>query len=318
MDTTRRGCLKTALAVSLAPPAWPEPEPAGPADSSFDPWVEVHPENLRNNVREMSRRAGSRPILAVIKNNGYGLGVENVGRVFEPMVEVAGFAVVKLDEAVRLRESGIKKPVLLMGPFDEKNLEDVVAKNILPMVYTPIGPSLDRVSRKFQKPVQLHICVDTGLGREGVPYRVAGALIKDLAGRKSTQIVGTMMTFAEDPEFDGEQLRRFQGLCGSLEPRDCVWAGSTLLPASPSFSIPMRFSIWCDPGWLCSAFTRRPSFAISIFWTCGRVLRCERAWHISSSFLRTRARDTSGFIGEAGHVGGDAAGGARRWSAAQR
>jgi alanine racemase len=217
MDTTRRGCLKTALAVSLARPAWPEPEPAGPADSSFDPWVEVHPENLRHNVREVSRRAGSRPILAVIKNNGYGLGVVNVGRVFEPMVEVAGFAVVKLDEAVRLRESGIKKPVLLMGPFDEKNLEDVVAKNILPMVYTPIGPSLDRVSRKFQKPVRLHICVDTGLGREGVPYRVADALIKDLAGRKSIQMVGTMMTFAEDPEFDGEQLRRFQRLCGSLE-----------------------------------------------------------------------------------------------------
>src|SRR5579864_14785 len=150
MDTTRRGCLQTALALSLARPASPEPQPAEPSDSSFDPWVEVHPENLRHNVQEVSRRAGARPILAVIKNNGYGLGVANVARVFEPMAEVAGFAVVKLDEAVRLRESGIKKPVLLMGPFDEKNLEDVVARNILPMVYTPIGPALDRVAKKFQ------------------------------------------------------------------------------------------------------------------------------------------------------------------------
>jgi len=74
MDTTRRGCLRTALALSLARPASPAPEPAEPRDSSFDPWVEVHPENLRHNVREVSRRAGARPILAVIKNNGYGLG----------------------------------------------------------------------------------------------------------------------------------------------------------------------------------------------------------------------------------------------------
>jgi hypothetical protein len=80
MDTTRRGCLRTALALSLARPASPAPEPAEPRDSSFDPWVEVHPENLRHNVREVSRRAGARPILAVIKNNGYGLGVANVGR----------------------------------------------------------------------------------------------------------------------------------------------------------------------------------------------------------------------------------------------
>jgi alanine racemase len=217
MDTTRRRCLQTALALSVARPALPGSEPAEPTDSSFDPWVEVHPENLRHNVREVSRRAGGRPILAVIKNNGYGLGVANVGRIFDPMTEVAGFAVVKLDEAIRLREGGIKKPVLLMGPFDEKNLEDAAAKNILPMVYTPIGPVLDRVAKKLQRPVELHVCVDTGLGREGVPYREAGALIKDLGGRKSAQIAGTMMTFAEDPEFDGEQLRRFNALCGSLE-----------------------------------------------------------------------------------------------------
>ena len=104
-----------------------------------------------------------------------------------------------------------------MGPFDEKALEDAVVKNILPMVYTSIGPALDRVAKKLQRPVGMHVCVDTGLGREGVPYRAAGALIKDLASRKSVQIAGTMMTFAEDPAFDGEQLHRFNTLCSSLE-----------------------------------------------------------------------------------------------------
>ena len=97
-------------------------------DSSFDPWVEIHRENLRHNVQEISRRAASRPILAVIKNNGYGMGVTNVAQLIEPQREIYGFAVVKLHEAISLRDAGIRKPILLLGPFDEQNLADAVAR----------------------------------------------------------------------------------------------------------------------------------------------------------------------------------------------
>jgi alanine racemase len=220
MRATRRQCLETAFALSLAGKAAadsPRATSNGPADSSSDPWIEIHVENLRHNVQQVGRRAGGRPILAVIKNNGYGLGVENVARVFGPLPEVAGCAVVKLDEAVRVSEAGFKKPILLMGPFDEKDVANIAAKNILPMVYTPIGPVFDRVASRLQRPVAVHVCVDTGLGREGVPYREAPTLIRDLAARKSVQIAGTMMTFAEDKDFDGEQLRRFEALAGPLE-----------------------------------------------------------------------------------------------------
>jgi alanine racemase len=186
-------------------------------DSSFDPWVEIHRENLRHNVQEIARRAGARPILAVIKNNGYGMGMTNVAQLLEPQSEIFGFAVVKFHEAMSLRDSGIRKPVLLMGPFDEKNLGDAAARDIMPMVYTPMGPALDKVATKLQKPIALHICVDTGIGRVGVPYYQAAPLIHDLASRKSAQIHGTMMTFAEDMEFDKEQLQRFQETCGALE-----------------------------------------------------------------------------------------------------
>jgi alanine racemase len=59
--------------------------------------------------------------------------------------------------------------------------------------------------------------VDTGIGRVGVPYKQAPALIRDLAQRKSAKIEGTMMTFTEDSKFDVEQLKRFSALCASLE-----------------------------------------------------------------------------------------------------
>ncbi len=219
MKLTRRNVLKSGPA--LAALSWTTPSWAAPATSekysSFDPWVEVHEANVRHNVSEISRRVSGRPIMAVIKNNGYGAGIVNIARILEPLSEVAGLAVVKLAEAMILRDGGIRKPILLMGPFDEKNLEDAVARDITPMIYLPLGDALDRIAAKHQKKIPIHVCVDTGIGRVGVPYFEAEALIRDLAGRPAIEVEGTMMTFTEDPEFDKEQLRRFDALCATLE-----------------------------------------------------------------------------------------------------
>src|SRR5262245_7758157 len=217
MKSSRRRFLKTGLALPALALTSSAATMQTKTDSSFDPWIEIHAGNLRHNVREIHRRVQSRPILAVIKNNGYGTGVANAARLLQPSTAIAGFAVVKLHEAITLRDAGIRKPILLMGPFDEKDLEEAVRRKITPMVYTPAGPALDRVTRKLQAAVPLHICVDTGIGRVGVPHTQAANLIRDLARRKSVRIQGVMMTFAEDPEFDKEQLNRFNSLCASLE-----------------------------------------------------------------------------------------------------
>src|SRR5260370_10378644 len=149
MKPSRRSFLEAGLALPAVLGSSPSLLVEGPTseaapskDSSFDPWVEIHGENLRHNVQEISRRAASRPILAVIKNNGYGMGIANVAQLLEPQPEIFGFAVVKLDEAMSLRDAGIRKPILLLGPFDEQNLQDAVARAIMPMVYTPLGPAL--------------------------------------------------------------------------------------------------------------------------------------------------------------------------------
>lgn len=186
-------------------------------DSSFDPWIEIDASALHRNVAAIRQRVGGRPIMAVIKNNGYGAGVVNVARVLEPLDAIAGFAVVKLHEAVTLRDAGVSKPILLLGPFATTELAEIVAHRVMPMVYTPIGDALDRVAARYGRPVALHICVDTGIGRVGVPFRQASSLITDLGSRRSVSIVGTMMTFTEDPEFDPEQLRRFNALSDQLE-----------------------------------------------------------------------------------------------------
>jgi alanine racemase len=152
----------------------------------------------------------------VIKNNGYGLGVVAAARAIEREPAIAGFAVVKLHEAATLRGAGVRKPILCMGPLGESDLEDAVAQGIQPMAYTLVGPLLERIAARRGRPVSIHVCVDTGIGRVGVPHREAAPLLRDLARRRGVKIDGTMMTFTEDAEFDREQLRRFEELCGGL------------------------------------------------------------------------------------------------------
>jgi alanine racemase len=217
MPFPRRSFLRSGASVLLPGAALAAAAPTSAVrDSSFDPWIEVNPANLRHNVAQVAARVTPRPIMAVIKNNGYGLGVANVGRILDPVSAVHGFAVVKLAEALALREAGVRKPILLMGPFDEAALDEAVARDITPMVYTPIGDLLERVAKRHGRTLSLHVCVDTGIGRVGVPHETAASLIRDLALRRSLRIEGVMMTFAEDPEFDREQLSRFETLCRSL------------------------------------------------------------------------------------------------------
>jgi alanine racemase len=184
--------------------------------SSFDPWVEVHAAHLRANATSVHQRV-KRPILAVIKNNGYGVGVSNVARILEPLGAIYGFAVVKLHEAHALRDAGIRKPILLMGPFDATEVADAVRRDIGLMVYTPIVDALDRAAAAIGKPVTVHVCVDTGLGRVGIPHRQAAEFIRTIARSKGVRVAGTMMTFTEDQDFDREQLRRFSTLHDALE-----------------------------------------------------------------------------------------------------
>jgi len=255
MKSSRRSFLKTGLALPVVLKTAPAlavtssvSESPDSKDSSFDPWVEIHKENLRHNVQEISRRVAARPILAVIKNNGYGMGVTNIASLLEPQPEIFGFAVVKFHEAMSLRDAGLRKPVLLLGPFDEKNLEDAVARNIMPMIYTPLGPALDKIATRMQKPIPLHLCIDTGIGRVGVPYHQAAPLVRDLAARKSVQVQGAMMTFTEDPEFDKEQLRRFTETCAAFEKEGIALGKKHAASSFSLFQHPDSFLDMVRPG----------------------------------------------------------------------
>jgi alanine racemase len=214
----RRSFMLSAAAAVVAPVAAlrSAARSAQPRDSSFDPWIEVHAAHFAQNAAEVARANGGVPIMAVIKNNGYGLGLVPAARALAAAPQVAALAVVKLQEAMALRDAGITQPLLLMGPYDTGDLSDLIARDIMPMVYAPIGDDLQRAAALAGRRIRVHVKVDTGLGRIGVPYRGATAFIRDLARRPGVELGGVMMTFTEDQQFDREQLRRFEALASDL------------------------------------------------------------------------------------------------------
>src|SRR5260370_18417291 len=99
MKPSRRSFLEAGLALPAVLGSSPSLLVAGPTseaapskDSSFDPWVEIHRENLRHNVHEISPRSASPPILTVIKNNGYSFCVATAPQPLQPHPSILRFS----------------------------------------------------------------------------------------------------------------------------------------------------------------------------------------------------------------------------------
>ena len=211
----RRAFLAAAGAASLAIPTVShsfDVTPAQPARPDvahgFEPWLDIKRDSLTWNVVQLSRKAGNRPILAVLKDNAYGHGLVGVARHFETLPQVYGYAVVKIQEAIDLKANGVKKPVVLLGPTTDEELAFVVAQGVIPSVYTDRSALLRRLSAKVGGPIHIHVYVDTGMGRVGVPYDQALPVIEAMAGQKEIVFDGILSELAEDDAFDIEQARR--------------------------------------------------------------------------------------------------------------
>lgn len=201
----------------------------------FDPWIELDRTAWAHNVREAARLAGGRPILAVVKNNAYGLGDRAVGPLLADMSEVGGLAAVRVEEALAMREEGVTKPIVVMAEGSEDEIEEMARHDVLPSVWLDDAAGrLRRVSRRLGRPVPVQLFIDTGMNREGMPYTRARRWIEELVQADHVDVNGTYTMFTHDLDFDREQHARFEELLG--------WAREKNLPlgtlhAAPTFEL---------------------------------------------------------------------------------
>lgn len=182
-------------------------------------FAEVDLKALTHNLKVIKTKTGNKKILAVVKADAYGHGIERVARhLVKQGVPILGTAFTT--EAVALREAGITTPILVF--FDRENAEACIKYNITPAVSDiNTAKRLSSMARKHDRRLPVHVIVDTGMGRVGFQLKKAREEIAKLAGLKNIELEGIMSHFSEadlqDKDFADHQIKEFRSLVKDLK-----------------------------------------------------------------------------------------------------
>jgi len=184
-------------------------------------WAEIDLDALADNVRLLKSQANGAALLAVVKANAYGHGAVAVARA----ALAAGadrLGVICVDEGEQLRRAGITAPILVMGHTPAAEARRLVDLSLTPSVVSrETALALARLASERGIEVAVHLKVDTGLNRYGLPPSEAvdlGRWLRDLAG---VQVEGLFTHFASADERDKsyalEQHRLFLSVAEQLD-----------------------------------------------------------------------------------------------------
>lgn len=247
----RREFLRLASTAPLSLALWNTPRRAAAFSKTpnklTDPWLEINLNHIAWNLSQIRQRVHPRPVMAVLKANAYGHGLVEVARFLEKQ-NIRFLAVGKLQEAQQVRESGIRSPILNFGPFSRPEVEQLVRLNVSQSVYTDEVVALAEAARKLNQKAKVHIKVDTGLGRVGVPYYRALPFVEKVASMPEITIEGIFTTFTEDEEFDKVQLERFLQVCTAARKRGITIGLRHAASSAAVLAFPQAYLDMVRPG----------------------------------------------------------------------
>jgi alanine racemase len=165
--------------------------------------AEIDLASLRHNFHQV--RNAIHPecgILAVVKADAYGHGFMDVALELERL-NVAAFGVAFLAEGIQLRKSGIDRPILILGGVYPGQEKKCIGFNLSTAIFSPEQARLlNYVAGKLYRKAKVHVKVDTGMGRLGIPHDEAGAFFHKLKGMKHLELEGLISHFASADELD--------------------------------------------------------------------------------------------------------------------
>ncbi|MFQ5597204.1 MAG: alanine racemase [Nitrospiria bacterium] len=185
--------------------------------------AEIDLRALGENLRRVRERVGRRDVLAVVKANAYGHGAVPIAHYLKNnKIMPALLGVAFLDEGIALRESGIADPILLMTGAPLAQIDAIVQYCLSPVIFdTETLFALNRAAEAAGRTLPIHVKIDTGMGRLGLPPSEALSFIKTAADLPGLAVEGVLSHFAysdlQDKAFVAQQMARFQTVLGDLE-----------------------------------------------------------------------------------------------------
>lgn len=180
---------------------------------------------LRSNFRDIKAFIGNDlRYLAVVKADAYGHGAVRCAEALEAEgIDWFGVAVPK--EGVELRRKGIRKRILCLGSFWPGQEDQLLNHGLTPVVYRLDQAELfDKAAKRRNSLAEVHIKIDTGMGRIGVRHDEIDPFLDRFARFGNLHVEGVMTHFASADEissndFTEEQKNRFERACKAVEAR---------------------------------------------------------------------------------------------------
>jgi alanine racemase len=183
--------------------------------------AEVNLSAIAHNLGIVRKIVRNLPVIAVVKADAYGHGAEEVS------VKLAGegvsyLAVAYISEAKKLRDAGIKIPVIVL--FDHGYSEDFFHYDLIPVVYDRVtARSMSKAATKKKALKKIHVKIDTGMGRLGLSGKgVVDELIK-ISMMPGIELSGLLSHFSEadlaDRSYALLQIERFKAIREAISKR---------------------------------------------------------------------------------------------------
>ncbi|MGZ3605272.1 MAG: alanine racemase [Thermodesulfobacteriota bacterium] len=183
-------------------------------------------------------------LLAVVKADAYGHGAIPVSLKLEKLgVEYLGVAIP--EEGVELRKGGVKAPILVLGGIFGEEGDQIFRFRLTPVIFRKDSlKALSREAVRRRKKVKVHLKVDTGMGRLGVPFNLWPDFLEEVKRFPKIEIEGILSHFSmadEEKDFTQNQWRSFQKAVDMAEEMgitcQCLhMASSATVTALPAYS----------------------------------------------------------------------------------
>jgi alanine racemase len=266
-------------------------------------WVEVDLDRLVSNIKQIRKRLrGGVKILLTVKADAYGHGAVQIAEASSKLVDI--FGVATLDEAIELKETGIRNQILILSPILATEVPAVVYAGLgVTVSNIEIAGELSRYAADHNKEISVHVEVDTGMGRTGVSVLNAKAEIAKIAGLSNLLLEGVYTHFPvsdTDPDYTRRQITDFESLVDELR-NDGVRipmihsANSAAIPSLDESHMDLVRPGLLAYGYLPGGVDPGDDFEPILTWKSrvARVRHLPPGWSISYGRTFTTARDTT-------------------------
>ena len=213
-------------------------------------WAEVSLKALDHNLKVVRRHIGPKPeILAVVKSNGYGMGAVPVAKTLQK-AGANRFGVTCGDEGIELRESGIRKPILVLTGFWPGEEARFIKNHLTPSV-TRLEDvrHLERAAKAahVKSRLRFHLKINTGMNRLGISPSELDSFAAALAECRHLELEGTFTHFASAEDFSARQTDdQEQVFRDCLDRLRALGVSPGIVHMANSGAICARPSTWAD------------------------------------------------------------------------